>query len=312
MTLVVTGAAGFIGRHVVAALSGRGTAVTGIDRRAWTPRPGETALVADLAAADNRRVAAVLRRAAGVVHLAGCPGVRDERPDIARRRWRDNVLAGVRVLETVPEDVPVVVASSSSVYGGAGAGADPRPCRETDRPAPRGGYARSKHVLEEYAARRAARGGIVGVARPFTVAGEGQRPDMALSRWIAALLEGRPIRRYGGGDRRRDITDVRDVAEGLLRMLDRRVTATVNLGTGVTHRLDDVIALVAARCGAQPVVEVEPAAADDVPATCADVTACQRLLGFVPTTDLTALVDRQVAATVACGPPTLPASRCHA
>jgi nucleoside-diphosphate-sugar epimerase len=233
-----------------------------------------------------------------VIHLAGCPGVRDHRPDISTRRWRDNVIAGERVLEATPADVMVVVASSSSVYGGGGSPRRPRACHEDDVLRPRGGYARSKRVLEERCAARAARGSAVGVVRPFTVAGEGQRADMAIARWIDALHASRPIELFGGGDRSRDITDVRDVAEGIIRMLERRVTRTVNLGTGHSHRLDDLVSIVASLCGADPVVNVMPVPADDVASTRADVRRCHDLLGFVPATDLPAIIARQIAVGV--------------
>ena len=254
MTVVVTGAAGFIGRHVVSLIRRRGIEVVGIDRRTWTPFAAEVAIVSDVAEPDPV-VDRMLRRATGVVHLAACAGVRDQGPDVAMRRWRDNVVAGARVLEVTPTSTMIVVASSS-VYGGAGPVDRLRPCREDDRVAPQGGYARSKWALEWRAKRRAAAGGAVGVVRPFTVAGPGQRPDMAISRWIAALQVGREVVRYGGGDRCRDITDVADVAEGVVRMLDGRVTTTVNLGTGIAHRLDDVLTLVARRCGVDPIVRV--------------------------------------------------------
>lgn len=295
MSVVVTGAAGFISRHVVHTLLRRGADVIGIDRRPWVAAPGESVIVADLADPDHH-VDRVLERSAGVVHLAGRPGVRDRRPDTAAGRWRDNVVAGERVLEATPDDVMVVVASSSSVYGGAGSRQRPHACSEDDHLRPLGGYARSKRVLEQRCARRRERGGMVGVVRPFTVAGEGQRPDMAISTWIAALRSGRPVRLFGSGARRRDVTDVRDVAEGIARMLERRVTSTVNLGTGTSHRLDHLLATVARLCGADPAIAVEPALAEDVAATRADVGRCADLLGFVPLTDLPALIARQMAA----------------
>lgn len=295
MTVVVTGAAGFIGRHVVSLIRRRGVEVVGIDRHTWTPIAGEVAIVSDVAEPDPV-VDRMLRRATGVVHLAACAGVRDQGPDVAMRRWRDNVVAGARVLEVTPTSTMVVVASSSSVYGGAGPVDRLRPCREDDRVAPQGGYARSKWALEWRAKRRAAAGGAVGVVRPFTVAGPGQRPDMAISRWIAALQVGREVVRCGGGDRSRDITDVADVAEGVVRMLDGRVTTTVNLGTGIAHRLDDVLTLVARRCGVDPIVRVAAVHADDVETTLADTARCHRLLGLTPRVDLPAMIDRQVRA----------------
>ena len=291
--VVVTGAAGFIGRHVVAGLRDVGHNVTGIDRRAWLPSEGETLLVTDLLDPD---VVPILGRAEAVVHLAGCPGVRDVRSDVERRRWQDNVLAGEVVLRATPRTTPVVVASSSSVYGGAGTPERPRPCHEDDPRSPRGGYARSKAVLEDRCRVRAEEGGEVAVLRPFTVAGEGQRPDMALARWIDAARTGGRVTVFGSLRRRRDVTDVRMVARAVIRALDVGLTGVCNVGTGATHTLDELLDAVAAVVGRRPSAEVVPAAQEEVPATLADTALCAAQLGFVPTTDLPALVARQAAA----------------
>lgn len=296
MSVVVTGAAGFIGAHLVARLLADGHQVVGIDRLPGVPA-GARPLLADLAEPDDA-VRAALTEAEAVIHLAGCPGVRDRAPDIARRRRRDNVLAGEQVLALTPPSTPLVVASSSSVYGGARRGPDGtlRPCAEDDRPAPRGGYARSKAVLEQRCAARSARGGHVVVARPFTVAGEGQRPDMALSIWIDAARRGEPLRVLGSPDRRRDVTDVRDVVEGLVRLAERQPTGTVNLGTGIGHRLADLASAVLRAVGSPAPLLVEPVSPVEPPATLADTRRCLALLGFTPRTNLDALVARQVAA----------------
>lgn len=292
--VVVTGAAGFVGRHVVAALVADGHAVIGLDRRPWIPLPDEQAIVADLLDPGARPV---LGRADAVVHLAGCPGVRDDRPDAGRWRWRDNVLAGQAVLDAVPRATPLVVTSSSSVYGGAGDPADPRPCREDDPRRPQGGYARSKAAFEDLCDAARARGRRVAVLRPFTVAGEGQRPDMALSRWIDAVRADQPVRVLGSLERRRDVTDARDVARAVLAALARDVDGVVNVGTGRTHRLADLVAAVEAAVGREARIEVTGASAEEVPATRADTARCHARLGFVPTTDLPALVARQAAHT---------------
>ena len=94
------------------------------------------------------------------------------------------------VASAVALAVPLLVTSSSSVYGGARCD---RPGGEGDRLAPRGEYATSKVATEERCATRAARGGLVCVARPFTVAGKGQRSDMALARWLEAGRRGAPL-----------------------------------------------------------------------------------------------------------------------
>jgi nucleoside-diphosphate-sugar epimerase len=291
--VVVTGAAGFVGRHVVAELLAAGHPVAGLDRRAWYALPGERAVVTDLLAPA---ALPVLGRAAAVVHLAGCPGVRDARPDAGRWRWRDNVLATQAVLDATARDVPLLVASSSSVYGGAGSPAEPRACHEDDPRRPRGGYARSKAAMEDLCAAARARGRRVGVLRPFTVAGEGQRPDMAVSRWLDDVRSGRPVRVHGSLERRRDVTDVRDVARVVRRALDVDLDGVCNVGTGTTHRLGDLVDAVAAAVGRPADVRVVAAGDEEVPATRADTRRVRRLLGVVPTTDLHDLVARQAAA----------------
>lgn len=292
MAVVVTGAAGFVGRHLVARLRQSGHEVVGIDRR-----PGAGAatahLRADLADGDDA-VTALLRDADAVFHLAGQPGVRGGGAAVARARWRDNVIAGWRVLTATPPAVPVVVASSSSVYGGARrVGGLLRASRETDDLRPRGGYARSKRMLERLCARRAATGGHVAVVRPFTVVGEGQRPDMALARWIAAARAGRPLVIHGAADRARDLTDVGDVVEVLVRCWERDVRTTVNAGTGRPVTLAAMTAAVADVLGVPVDAAVRPAHRDEVAQTCADTRRCEALLSLTPATDLHAVVGRQ-------------------
>jgi len=291
--VVVTGSSGFIGSHVVDALVSRGERVIGIDRVPAAARPGFEPLVADLV--GNDQVTDVLRGADSVFHLAGCPGVRDRAPDVARRRWHDNVLATQAVIRATPAATPLVVTSSSSVYGGASSPAGPA-CREDDPLRPRGGYAQSKAAVEALCAQRLSGGGAVAVARPFTVAGERQRPDMALATWLAAATAGQPIRLLGSPTRTRDVTDVRDVVRALVAMADRGVTGALNVGTGVGHRLDDLVAAVLTVTGAPASLVVVPAAEDEVRHTLADTALIQRRLGFTPRTDLLDVVARQVAA----------------
>ena len=292
MTAVVTGAAGFIGRTLVRHLLAGGERVVGIDRAAQTPGPGLTVLTADLCDRDEW-VAAALGAADVVFHLAGCPGVRDPRPAIDTLRHRDNVLAAAAVLAAVPAGTPVVVTSSSSVYGGARFG---RASRERDRPRPRGGYARSKVAVERLCRQRIAAGGRTVIARPFTVAGEGQRPDMALARWIAAARSGRPLRLLGSPSRTRDVTDVQQVAHALVALAGSSAQGPVNVGTGQGHSLGRMVAAVADALQVEVRTEVVPADPAEVPATQADTTRLRRLIGWVLQTDLDRLVARQVAA----------------
>lgn len=291
MRIVVTGAAGFVGRAVLRALADEGVAAVAVDRRPVPAAAGVRVLTADLLDTDDE-VTAALQGADAVIHLAGCPGVRDDRADVERHRARDNVDAAARVLETVPPAVPLVVASSSSVYGGS---RDLRPSHEDDPLRPVGGYARSKAVVERLCADRVAEGARVTVARPFTVAGEGQRPDMALARWLTATRSGDPVRVFGSLARRRDVTDVRQVASALVCLTRVGAPGPVNVGTGVGRTLAEMLDAVQAVLGRRPTVELVPATAEEVTATLADTRRLRSLLGWVPSTDLPVLVRRQAA-----------------
>jgi nucleoside-diphosphate-sugar epimerase len=293
MAIVVTGAAGFIGSNLVGFLREAGRGVVAIDRRDQPALPGLTRVKADLSLPGDA-VDAALRDADMVLHLAGCPGVRDRSPDVAWRRHRDNVQAARRVLESTPPSTMVVLASSSSVYGGS----DGAACREDQPVRPRGGYAASKVEAERLCAARAADGGAVVAARLFTVAGEGQRPDMALSGWITDVAAGRPARVYGSLERTRDITDVRDICAAMLALAEQRASGIVNIGTGTAHTLGEMLAAVGTALGQAATVDPQPADSDDPDATLADPTRLFELTGLRPHTDLPGLVRRQATAAL--------------
>lgn len=303
--VAVTGAAGFIGAHVVEALLRSGRDVVAVDRR---PLPSQ--LVA-LAAETGRRQGSALRHlqteitdsdadlltalaeADAVIHLAGCPGVRDQAPDVAWRRRRDNVLATGAVLAATPLATPLVVASSSSVYGGCRSG---RPCHEDDALAPRGGYAESKVTAEQLCEMRRQSGGSVTVARPFTVAGERQRPDMAIALWLRAALAGDPLRLLGSPARTRDVTDARDAARAVVRLAEVDASTTVNIGTGRGRTLRELVDTVGAVTGRRVDVDIAPAADEEVRHTLACTRRLKSLVGFVPRTNLLSVVERQLRA----------------
>lgn len=282
-TAVITGGAGFIGRHLAHALLASGLRVRVIDRKPATINGCEH-VRADLV---DDEIGSALR--AGVVfHLAGRPGVRGDDPETEHQRMRDNVLATERVVTETPMNVPIVFASSSSVYGGARG----KPCREEDGLAPRGGYAWSKIAAEQLCHARARAGGLVHVCRLFTVLGEGQRPDMALALWAAAVAANHPIEVYGGLDRSRDFTDIEDVVAALIRVSAAPVSTLVNVGTGVGQRIGDLAEAIGLHLGRLPDVRVVNAPRQDPPATLADTTRLRRILGRTPRTDLVAIVGR--------------------
>ncbi|MDQ3351180.1 MAG: NAD(P)-dependent oxidoreductase [Actinomycetota bacterium] len=289
--IVVTGASGFIGSRLVDALRAGGTEVVGVDRRAAGHDDGRH-LVAELSA-PNDAVFEVLRRADAVVHLAGKPGVRDRAADIDAQRRRDNVLATRAVLRAVPAATPIVVASSSSVYGGAPNG---RPSREDDVLAPGGGYALSKVRAENWCQRRRAEGGHVTIVRPFTVVGPGQRDDMALARWIAAAAAGRPLDVFGSLQRRRDFTDVRFTVSTLIALLDHPPTV-VNIGSGRSRPLADLVDAIGDVIG-EAVVRCRPVPVPEPDETLADTHRLRSIVGDIPATDLRRIVADHVGVGV--------------
>jgi nucleoside-diphosphate-sugar epimerase len=248
--------------------------------------PGARDLVAgELAAADV------------VYHLAGRAGVRDIGPEVDSARRRDNGLAAVTVLGLTPRRTPLLVTSSSSVYGGARlAGGRAVPSHERDPLHPRGGYARSKVLVERMCVPRRARGGLVTVVRPFTVAGPGQRPDMAISKWLVAARHGEPARVLGSLERRRDTTDVRQVARALVELAEHPDLDVVNIGTGRPVPLGDVLSAVVGAVGRPIEIALAPPSGEEPAVTCADTRRLARRLGWTPETRLDELVRSQLAA----------------
>jgi nucleoside-diphosphate-sugar epimerase len=292
--IVVTGASGFIGTALVRRLVERGHDVAGIDRRTATT-PGVRHLVADLT--DSRPdVHDLLAAADVVVHLAARPGVRDRAPGIELARHRDNVLTTSRVLAAASG--PVIAASSSSVYGGSAGG---RASHEDDPVRPLGGYARSKAEGEARCAEHRRGGATVCVVRPFTVVGPGQRPDMALDRWLRAALAGRPIEVYGDLGRSRDVTDIRDVTRALADLARRAADGgalpdVVNLGTGRARTLGELAGAVRRAVPGSRVVHVDPGGEPEPDHTLADTARCVATLGYAPAADLDAVVAAQLDA----------------
>ncbi|MGL5866196.1 MAG: NAD-dependent epimerase/dehydratase family protein [Dermatophilaceae bacterium] len=280
---VVTGGSGFVGRHLVRALLGSGHRVRVIDRVAGTEL-GCQYVVADLVTDD---VAGALQGDV-VYHLAARPGVRRDEPEVEQARIRDNVLATERVAQAVPADVPLVFTSSSSVYGGT-SGA---PCEESGPLAPRGGYAWSKVAAEQICRDRAHSGGLVQIARLFTLIGEGQRPDMALALWAAAAAAGDPITVYGNLGRTRDFTDVAQAVEALICLARLSSPTVVNVGTGVGQSLAALLAAVSLHLGREPIVRIAEAPCQDPAATLAGTERLRSLMQRALSTDLIDVVGR--------------------
>ncbi|TDC83175.1 NAD-dependent epimerase/dehydratase family protein [Actinomadura sp. 7K507] len=305
--MVVTGAAGFVGGHVVDALSAAGHEVLAVDaperslapevaRRRWADlaaRAGVAAAEVDLAVDDLDAVAA----ADVVVHLAGRPGVRDSW-GAERAIRRDNVRATERLLAACmrrPATLrpKVVVASSSSVYGSAGR----RPNREGDPLNPASPYAASKAEVERLAETAAGDGLRTVLLRYFSVYGPRQRPDMAFHRFVETALDGRPLPVFGDGRSSRSFTHVRDVVAATLVAAaeDLPPGIAVNVGHHEPVAVRDAIAMLTGILGVRAQIRREAPVAGDAARTWADTGRARELLGWTATTGLAEGLADQIA-----------------
>jgi UDP-glucuronate 4-epimerase len=311
MTVLLTGAAGFIGMHVAEALLARGDSVVGIDnlnsyydiglKRARLARleaqPGFRFLPIDVA--DREAMLDLAESQAEVtriVHLAAQPGVRHSLVD-PYAYVQANVMGHLVVLELarrLKRLEHLVYASSSSVYGGN----TDLPFAETDRvDHPVSLYAATKRsgelISESYAHLFGLR--QTGL-RFFTVYGPWGRPDMAPWMFAQAILEGRPITLYDAGRLKRDFTFVEDIAAGVVGCLDHPAPAAkprlLNIGNHRSVEVRRFVAVLEEALGRRAVVVDTPRPATDVPETFADIEAIRAVCGYEPRTPIEAGIPR--------------------
>ncbi len=291
---LVTGSAGFIGSNLVRKLWNRGAEVVGIDRRRVRDRVG-LHVTMDLAKRHSLPEIARWTGWADVVfHLAARPGIRSNSPSIDLLRHLDIIVATEHLMAVTPERTHLILTSSSSVYGDAARwDKSYRPSRETDRLRPVSRYGRYKASMERLGRQYRRFEDGLGIARPFTVIGEGQRSDMALSIWIDAVHRGDPVKVFGSLDRARDVTDVDRVVEGLLAMADLRYCGFMNLGAGTPRSLGEMVEAVFLATGLEAPIQILTAGPEEVRATYADSTRARLDLGVDLTTDLLQATKRQ-------------------
>ena len=288
MRVLVTGGAGFIGSHLCEALIGRGDEVTVLDNfdAAYDPALKEAnigSLDVSLIRGDVRDRDALdtaLDGADVVVHLAALAGVRESLKDPAAYA-SVNVDGTVKLLEALRDRgcVPLIFASSSSVYGARTGG----PFRETDSVDwPESPYAATKRSAELMChAAHQSYGQQVTMFRFFTVYGPRQRPTMGIARFVRMALSGEAIPLYGDGSSARDYTYVDDVVRAITMAVDKpQAEAVLNVGGSEPIRLDGLVQAVGEACGVDVKVEHQGSQPGDVPLTWADPSAIQSVLGW--------------------------------
>ena len=302
MTVLVTGAAGFIGFHVAAALLARGEDVVGLDNTngyyevalkqarlaELQPRPRFTFVAGDVG--DQATLAGIVAAHPDldrVVHLAAQAGVRYslEQP---RAYIQSNIVGHLEILEMcrhMPRLRHLVYASSSSVYGGS----TQLPFALDDRcDTPQSLYAATKRAGEliSYTYSHLYAVPATGL-RFFTVYGPWGRPDMAPMLFARAILRGEPIRLFNQGRMERDFTYIDDIVEGVVAALDNPPQGTppqrvFNLGNHQSVPLMRFLTVLEEACGRQAIVTYAPNQPGDVVATLADIDASEAALGFHP------------------------------
>ena len=317
-SVLVTGAAGFIGFHVARRLAADGWSVTGLDNLDPYYDPAlKRARLAELAEqknfrfepidlADRRTIAELFARYRfrRVVHLGGQAGVRHSL--VAPHSYADsnlvgflNVLEGCRQIECQH----LLFASSSSVYG-ANTHMPLRTCDPADHPLSL--YGASKRANELMAHSYAHLFAIPATGlRFFTVYGPWGRPDMAMWLFTAAIMDGKPIHLFNAGRMRRDFTFIDDVTEAVMRLLvhppkeDPVVTGDrldparsrapwrlYNIGNNSPVELMDLVRVIERAVGRPAVREFLPMQPGDVLETCADISDLEREIGFRPKTSI--------------------------
>lgn len=324
MTVLLTGAAGFIGYHVAEALLARGTKVIGVDNLntyydvrlkqarldRLRPQRGFAFHAIDIAdRAAMEALAAAHPEIDRIVHLAAQAGVRHSLIE-PHAYVHANVMGHLVVLEVarrLPGLRHLVYASTSSVYGANQA----LPFRETDRvDTPLSLYAATKLADEMMSYAYAHLFGVPQTGlRFFTVYGPWGRPDMAYYSFARAIAAGEPITLYDDGRLKRDFTYIDDIVDGVVGCLDYPPAAiepadesprhpparVLNIGNHRTEEVRTLVALLEQALGRRAVVRSGPRPAADVVETYASVEAIGGLTGFAPRTSLAEGIGQFVA-----------------
>ena len=293
MRALVTGAAGFIGSHLTAALLDRGAEVTGVDSftdyypraikeanlEVNAGRPGFHFIQGSVQHTD---LATLLEGKTHVFHLAAQAGVRKSWGQDFATYTNNNVDASQRLLEAcVGRPLHrVVYASSSSVYGDNAT----IPMREDALPQPVSPYGVTKLAAEQLCYLYWVNHKVPTTSmRYFTVYGPRQRPDMAFHRFIRAALDDRPITLYGDGEQTRDFTFVTDAVAATISAGERGVPGRAyNIGGGSRVSINHVLELLGTIAGKRLSVTREAQQKGDMRDTYADTTQAQADLAFAP------------------------------
>jgi GDP-4-dehydro-6-deoxy-D-mannose reductase len=305
--ILVTGATGFVGRHLLPALRAAFPAARLIATTQTDAAPGwDEAHPLDIT--DHAAVPRVVLAAApdAVVHLAAQANVAASFAD-PRGTWAANLGGTLALAEALREHAPaarLLAVSTGEIYGLSFRRDAPL---DEDAPfAPANPYAAAKAAADIALGEMALRGLRVLRARPLNHVGPGQSEHYAVAafaRQVARIEAGvqEPVLRVGALDRWRDFLDVRDVCAAYVAMLARFDElpngAAFNLASGTPRRIGDVLDALVARAGITPRIEENVAALrpTDLPRSLGDASRARAALGWAPAVPWDATLDAVLA-----------------
>jgi UDP-glucose 4-epimerase len=283
--VLLTGATGFVGRHVLRRLLDEGALVTALTRTVPIDDGGIRSLECDLADPDSLRShRAALRDIEAVIHLgAWIPPAGSVVRDESLRTFQVNAMGTVALLEQLPSKLSALcLTSTMDVYG------RPLTCSiGEDHPTnPLTFYAASKLSMEHLTRVWGSRAGVpVSILRLSHVYGPGDTSSKVIPTFARAILRGEPPRVVGQGEDVRDYVFVDDVAAAIVDAVKRRLDATVNLGGGVGLSIREVadLLLEAMDCNLEPLMIERATSPTKI---VANITRAQEMFGFVPATPI--------------------------
>lgn len=298
-TILITGAVGFIGFHLVKYLHQRGDTVIGYDnfndyyspelkraRERELQKQNIEVVLADVCNLKMLQATLDFNKVTHVVHLAAQAGVRYSLQN-PQAYVKANLEGFVNILEACRKhpEIKLVYASSSSVYGQN----TKIPFSEqdrTDQPASLYGTTKKANELMAYTYHQLYGMSVTGL-RFFTVYGPWGRPDMAYFTFTKAILDEKPIEVFNEGKLKRDFTYIDDIVQGIVAAIDLGADCEIfNLGNHQPVELEHFIAIIETALGKKAQKKYLPMQKGDVLATYADITHSKEKLGFEPKTSL--------------------------